>query len=103
MDSIARKELSRVESGNKEIVTNEIIRFDFDEAVLSGLEYVFDDWEYAQNHGVRCNEDDEILMIDVDECMEEIDGRIIDNEDDNIREKVIKEYLEKYKGFTIWV
>jgi hypothetical protein len=107
MQSIARKETNRTEENGREIIFNDIIRFDFDAGVQSAIEDIFDDWEYAQNHGVQVSEDGELFLLDVTQLLDEMEDRIMndgtpDNEDSH-REKMIFDYLSKYKGFTIWV
>ena len=111
--SIARKELSRTETqGGKQVgihehIVNIIIRFEFDEGVLTDLEYIFQDWEYSNEHGVHCHEENEIELIDVNECLQEIEDRIEQDEtpdkEDSQREILIKKYLEQFRGFTIWI
>ena len=100
--SIARKEFSRLEEGNNETIVNEIIRFDFDKTILDDINFIFDDWEYAQEHGINYWEDD-LHLITVNELLDELDDRCLDDDYDSKREKRIKKYLAKYKGFTIWV
>ena len=105
--SIARKELSRVEENGKETIVNDIIHFDFDEGILCLLEEIFDDWEYASNHGINMLEDGETQIIDVDQALDELEDRIMGDEtpdkEDTQREHTIKEYLEDYRGYTIWI
>lgn len=103
IQSIARKELTRTELDGKEMIINEIRRFDFDNKILAEIEEIFDDWEYAQNHGVFCNEEDEIVMMDVDIVLEELQERIDCNEEYREYEKTIIQYLKDFKGFKIWV
>ena len=104
--SIARKELTRVEQDGKEIVTNEIIHFDFDGGIMETLDMIFDDWEYAQEHGVYTN-DDGITVIDVNMALDEMDDRILNDDtpdkEDTQNEILIKDYLEKFRGFTIYI
>ena len=105
MKAIARKELSRIENEDKEVITNEIVRFDFDEKIMNYLETIFDDYEYGQNHGVYQNEDGEICIIDVDMLLDEMHDMIADDEskdkEETATEKTISEYFEKFKGFNI--
>jgi hypothetical protein len=106
MTSIARKELSRTEVDGKETIVNEIKHFEFDAVVLELIEDIFDDWEYAQAHGVQGDEEYDIVFIEVDRCIDELDDRILDAEPDGenaTMEIKIKTYLEPYRGFTIWL
>lgn len=103
-ESIARKEISRSETDGKETIINEIIHFKFDEGVMEAFDMIFDDWEYAQEHGVYSN-DDGISMIDVDMALDEMDDKIMDDDtpdkEDTFNEKLIRDYLLKFKGFHI--
>jgi len=104
--SIARKEISRIEQNGKEVVTNEIIHFDFDGGVLEAISNIFDDWEYAQEHGIYSDEDD-VTMITVDMALDEMEDRIMRDDtpdkEDTQNEILIKDYLTKFKGFTIYI
>jgi hypothetical protein len=104
MNSTARRELSRIEADSKETVVNEIIHFNFDPAVESTILDMFDDWEYAQQHGIHFD-DDSLRLITVDSCIEEMQDRITSQNDpeETMREEIIIEYLKQFKGFTIWM
>jgi hypothetical protein len=114
----ARKEISRIEEKEilhnptlgmtgQETIINEIIHFDFDDGILQGISDIFDDWEYGKDHGIFVNEDEDIYMIEVNACLDEIEDRIMADEtpdkEDSQKEKLIKDYLEKYRGFDIWI
>jgi hypothetical protein len=101
--SIARKELSREVANDKETIINEIIYFEFDSGVLEAIDMIFDDWEYAQEHGVFTN-DDGVTLINVDDCIQEMEEKIkMNDDDDTFNEKLVRDYLMKFKGFSIWV
>ena len=103
--STARKELSRIEKGGKETIVNEIKHFEFDTNIRFDLETLFDDWEYGIDNGICYDRDgDEIIMIEVNDCLEEVNNRLSEDEDTFEEEcKRIKPYLEQFKDFTIWV
>jgi hypothetical protein len=105
-DSIARKELSRTEQDGKETIVNEIIHFKFDGGVLESINLIFDDWEYAQEHGVY-SDDDGVTIIIVNQILDKLDDRIMNDDtpdkDDTQNEVLVRDYLLKFKGFTIWV
>jgi len=103
--SIARKEISRIKENGKEIVIYEYIEFEMDKGIYGTLIDIFEDYEYAQDHGVFWNQDDDIQLIEVDKIVEELDDRMIEREEDEIfKEKLLKEYLyPKFKGYTIWI
>jgi len=106
MTSIARKELSRIEQDGKETIVNEIIHFEFDSVVLEAIDMIFDDWEYAQEHGVFTNDDD-VTMIIVNQALDEMEDKIMGDDtpdkEDSSNEILVRDYLTKFKGFTIWV
>ena len=100
MKAIARKELSRKEKNNIEHIKNSIIYFEFDDGIISSIYMIFDEWEYAQENGIYNNQMDELIYIDVNLVLSCLKERIEDYEDVFI-EKLIIEYLEKYKGYKI--
>ena len=101
--SIARKEISRVVKDNKETIVNEFYEFEFDKAAYSALNNIFDDYEYARDHGVYSDEDD-FYLIDVDIVIEELQDRMLDEEEENIKERVLYEFLiPRWKGYKIWL
>ena len=104
--SIARKEVSRTEADGKEIIVNEIIHFNFDGGVLETMDMIFDDWEYAQEHGVYIDDED-ITIIDVNMALDELEDRIMGDDtpdkEDTQNEILIRDYLEKFRGFTIHI
>jgi len=100
--SIARRELSRVEKNGKETVIYDIIHFDFDKEIREDIDFIFDDYEYAQNHGVNYWEED-LYLITVNDLIEELKDKLLDNDYDGEREKKMIKYFEKYQNFIIWV
>lgn len=101
--SIARKELSRVIKNNKETVINDYHKFDFDKAAYAALENIFDDYEYAQDHGVYCDRDNAFVFLEVDVVLDELKGRSLNDNEDNIEEKTLSDFLKEWKGYTIWI
>lgn len=105
----ARKELSRTVIGYTEVIQNKYLKFDFDTYIRELIDDIFDDFEYAQEHGVYYYEDD-LYSIDVNSCIDELNDRLLMNDDEEEteddekepEEKII-EYLTPYKDFTIWV
>ena len=67
---------------------------------------IFDDWEYAQEHGVYSN-DDGVSVIDVDMTLDEMDDKIMADDtpdkEDTFNERLIRDYLLRFKGFTIHI
>ena len=105
-EATARKELARSEADGKETIINEIVHFEFDPGVMEVMDLIFDDWEYAQEHGVYSN-DDGITMIDVNMLLDEMDDKIMADDtldqEDTFNEKLIRDYLDKFRGFTIHI
>ena len=105
-ESILRKELSREIKDGKEYVVNEFLKLQVPLEVEEAINWIFDDYEYAQDHGVYYNYDDDISLIDIDnmlECLEDKIQDAIDEEEDYDKEKLVKEFFVKYKGFKIWM
>ena len=106
-----RKELSRKIEDNKEFVVNEIYKFEFDGGVMEAINEVFDDGEYAADHGVYLDwRLEEIALIKVDNVLEEVEERIHEQEQDGETDScfynrliIIRDYLKDWKGYTIWV
>ena len=103
--SIARKEFSRLRENGQETIVNDYIEFEMDKDIYATLIEIFDDYEYAEEHGVFWNQDDDIHLIEVDKVVEELDDRMMEREADEIfKEKLLREYLyPKFKGYTIWI
>lgn len=101
--SIARKELSRVIKNNKETVINDYHKFDFDKAAYAALENIFDDYEYAQDHGVYSDRDDAFVFLEVDAVIEELKERVSNDPDCSLEEKTLRDFLKEWKGYTIWL
>jgi len=102
--SIARKQISRILSFEKETVVNKYYEFEFDKSVYQDILEVFDDYEMASANGVYCGLDDDISIINVDKCCEYLADRIsIATEENEVcdSEKRIYEYLKKWKGYEI--
>lgn len=104
MKCIARKEISRKITGTVEIVTNDIIEFEFENEFLFQLENIFDDWEYGQEHGVYQDEDGYVVNIDVNMCIEELEEKIVVASDEEYMTllKDIVTFLSVYRGYVIW-
>ena len=101
--SIARKEISRIRENGKEIIVNEYIEFDMDKGLCASFIDIFEDYEYAQEHGVYITQDNDIFSIDVDMVIDELNERLIDREEDEVmHEKILLEFLSQYKGYSIW-
>jgi hypothetical protein len=103
MEAIARKEISRKEKNNIEHIKNSIIHFEFNDGIITSIKIMFDEYEYAQENGIYENQDDEIVYIDVNLLLEALNERIecADYDENVSTEKIIIEYLEKYKGYKI--
>lgn len=91
----------------KEIITNYYEEIDFDDKILNYIcDYIFDDWEYAQDHGVYFDQEDELQCIKIDMMLDELHDRCIDrDEEEECRiEKEIVTYCKKWKkkDYTIW-
>jgi hypothetical protein len=105
MKSTGRMEIERKEEGNTEIITNKIIRFDFDQKILDLLDIVFYDYDEAQNAGIFYDQD-ENCWIDVDSLLDALGNRMSDLKEDGEKisnELKLEKYFEQYKGYTIWV
>jgi hypothetical protein len=102
--SIARKEISREFIDGKETVVNERVDFVFDEDVLFSLNIIYnDDYEMAYMAGVYYDFTQELYFIRVDKVLEDLDVRISDDGCNYESEKKIIKYLQKWKGWEIWV
>jgi hypothetical protein len=99
----ARKEISREEKDGTETIKNEIIHFDIPPEIEQALNFIFDDYEYGQDHGVFVDSLDRIHTINVEDMLEELHDRIENDPDNSFMEKVLIDFFEKYEGFTVWV
>ena len=100
---IARRFISKTIEGSKETIVNEIIEFDFDKAMKQTVCDLFEDWEYAQGHGVFYNQQEDLFSIDVDDCLEELKERQYNEDEEYAQEKLLMNYLDKYSGYTIYI
>lgn len=101
--SIARKEISRIKENGKETIVNEYIEFEMDKGIRSSFYDLFEDYEYAQEHGVYYDLNDDILFIRVNFVLDELNDRLIDRSEDEITcEKILIDFLSQYKGYDIW-
>jgi len=79
----AQKREMKVKDG-KEYVINEFLKLQVPSEIEEAINWIFDDYEYAQDHGVFYSYDDDLSLIDIDNMLECLEDRILEaREEDN--------------------
>jgi len=104
----ARKLLNKRKEGEHEFQEWHVIKADLDYNYIEELfnEWYDSDWEYAYNHGFSYNSDGDLFSVDVNQVLDELYDKEIDEADDEDEVDKIKQYqsiLEKYKDYTLYV
>ena len=114
MKVIRRKEILRsIDDANDfktfevETIKNEYEEIDFDNDIYENItENLFEDYEMAQENGVYYDLTGILHTIDVELAVEYLNDRIndkwTDDEDEYISEKLVRDYLLKFKGSVLW-